>query len=189
MKNYFYFILSRLPRPRPVTFLLSYLGQILNFFCTYLSPFQRNTRVERTLAMLWLSARLAAALGSRQCWHHLMHPGIFTEMAALCLCPSLKWKWEFTTAWGKASSAVWSESSLQKTVSNVDPIQRFLSLLIADIQYVIYRQSSLEPDEPPSNIRARAVSASEIEVHWKPIPPGSSSGKILAYEVWKTHFL
>lgn len=84
---------------------------------------------------------------------------------------------------------MWSESSPQKKVSKVDPIQRFLSLLIADIQYVIYGQSCLEPAEPPPNVRARAVSASEIEVHWNPIPPGSSSGKILAYEVWKTHFL
>uniref|UniRef100_H3C346 Contactin 4 n=1 Tax=Tetraodon nigroviridis TaxID=99883 RepID=H3C346_TETNG len=40
-----------------------------------------------------------------------------------------------------------------------------------------------EPSEAPLSIWARAVSASEIEVHWKPIPSGSSRGKILSYEV------
>ncbi|XP_074501928.1 contactin-4 isoform X1 [Sebastes fasciatus] len=40
-----------------------------------------------------------------------------------------------------------------------------------------------EPSEAPSRVWARAVSASEIEVYWEPIPPGSSSEKIIAYEV------
>uniref|UniRef100_H2TT09 Contactin-4-like n=1 Tax=Takifugu rubripes TaxID=31033 RepID=H2TT09_TAKRU len=40
-----------------------------------------------------------------------------------------------------------------------------------------------EPSEAPSSVWARAASASEIEVHWKRIPPGSSRGKILAYEI------
>lgn len=40
----------------------------------------------------------------------------------------------------------------------------------------------LEPSEAPSRVRARAVSASEIQVHWEPLPSGSR-GKILAYEV------
>lgn len=40
-----------------------------------------------------------------------------------------------------------------------------------------------EPSEAPSRVRARAVSSSEIEVHWEAIPPGSGGGKILAYEV------
>uniref|UniRef100_A0A3Q3WFW9 Contactin 4 n=1 Tax=Mola mola TaxID=94237 RepID=A0A3Q3WFW9_MOLML len=39
-----------------------------------------------------------------------------------------------------------------------------------------------EPSEAPSSVWARAASASEIEVYWKPIPPRSSSGTILAYE-------
>ncbi|XP_068578147.1 contactin-4 isoform X1 [Cebidichthys violaceus] len=40
-----------------------------------------------------------------------------------------------------------------------------------------------EPSEAPSRVWARAVSASEIEVYWEPIPSGSGSGKIIAYEV------
>uniref|UniRef100_A0A671Z1R6 Contactin-4-like n=1 Tax=Sparus aurata TaxID=8175 RepID=A0A671Z1R6_SPAAU len=40
-----------------------------------------------------------------------------------------------------------------------------------------------EPSEAPSRVWARAVSASDIEVYWEPIPPGSSSEKIIAYEV------
>ncbi|XP_034724365.1 contactin-4 isoform X1 [Etheostoma cragini] len=40
-----------------------------------------------------------------------------------------------------------------------------------------------EPSEAPSRVWARPVSASEIEVYWEPIPPGSSSEKIIAYEV------
>ncbi|KAM7402587.1 hypothetical protein PAMP_017811 [Pampus punctatissimus] len=40
-----------------------------------------------------------------------------------------------------------------------------------------------EPTEAPSRVWARAVTASEIEVYWEPIPPGSSSEKIIAYEV------
>ncbi|XP_075869502.1 contactin-3 [Nelusetta ayraudi] len=39
-----------------------------------------------------------------------------------------------------------------------------------------------EPSEAPSRVRARAVSASEIQVHWEPLPSGST-GKILAYQV------
>ncbi|KAI3369534.1 hypothetical protein L3Q82_007744 [Scortum barcoo] len=39
-----------------------------------------------------------------------------------------------------------------------------------------------EPSEAPARVWARAVSASEIEVYWEPIPPGSSSEKIVAYE-------
>lgn len=42
---------------------------------------------------------------------------------------------------------------------------------------------SSEPSEAPSRVRARAVSSTEIEVHWEAIPPDSGSGKILAYEV------
>lgn len=33
------------------------------------------------------------------------------------------------------------------------------------------------------SIWARAVSASEVQVHWKPVPSGASRGEILAYEV------
>ncbi|XP_017282455.1 contactin-4 [Kryptolebias marmoratus] len=40
-----------------------------------------------------------------------------------------------------------------------------------------------EPSEAPSGVWARAVSASEIEVCWEPIPPISISKKIIAYEV------
>uniref|UniRef100_A0A8C4I1H7 Contactin-4 n=1 Tax=Dicentrarchus labrax TaxID=13489 RepID=A0A8C4I1H7_DICLA len=40
-----------------------------------------------------------------------------------------------------------------------------------------------EPSEAPSRVWARAMSASEIEVYWEPIPPGSSTEKIIAYEV------
>uniref|UniRef100_UPI003AB008E5 contactin-4 n=1 Tax=Centroberyx gerrardi TaxID=166262 RepID=UPI003AB008E5 len=40
-----------------------------------------------------------------------------------------------------------------------------------------------EPSEAPSRVWARTVSASEIEVYWEPVPPGSSSGRIIAYEV------
>uniref|UniRef100_A0A671Z2B1 Contactin-4-like n=1 Tax=Sparus aurata TaxID=8175 RepID=A0A671Z2B1_SPAAU len=36
-----------------------------------------------------------------------------------------------------------------------------------------------EPSEAPSRVWARAVSASDIEVYWEPIPPGSSSEKII----------
>ncbi|TNN78622.1 Contactin-4 [Liparis tanakae] len=41
-----------------------------------------------------------------------------------------------------------------------------------------------EPTEAPSRVRARAVSASEIEVYWEPIPSESGSGRIIAYEVF-----
>ncbi|XP_033481407.2 contactin-4 isoform X2 [Epinephelus lanceolatus] len=40
-----------------------------------------------------------------------------------------------------------------------------------------------EPSEAPSRVWARALSASEIEVYWEPIPPGASREKIIAYEV------
>ncbi|XP_068170736.1 contactin-4 [Antennarius striatus] len=40
-----------------------------------------------------------------------------------------------------------------------------------------------EPSEAPSRVSARALSSSEIEVYWEPVPAGSSSGKIIAYEV------
>uniref|UniRef100_A0AAQ5ZJN5 Contactin-4-like n=1 Tax=Amphiprion ocellaris TaxID=80972 RepID=A0AAQ5ZJN5_AMPOC len=40
-----------------------------------------------------------------------------------------------------------------------------------------------EPSEAPSRVWARALSASEVEVYWEPIPPRSSSEKIIAYEV------
>ncbi|XP_025763270.1 contactin-4 isoform X1 [Oreochromis niloticus] len=40
-----------------------------------------------------------------------------------------------------------------------------------------------EPSEAPSRAWARAVSASEIEVFWEPVPPRSNSEKIVAYEV------
>ncbi|XP_037346353.2 contactin-4 [Pungitius pungitius] len=40
-----------------------------------------------------------------------------------------------------------------------------------------------EPSEAPSRVWARALSASVIQVDWEPIPSGSGSGKILAYEV------
>ncbi|XP_029906849.1 contactin-4 isoform X1 [Myripristis murdjan] len=40
-----------------------------------------------------------------------------------------------------------------------------------------------EPSKAPSRVWARTVSATEIEVYWEPIPSGSSSGKIIAYEV------
>ncbi|XP_047437898.1 contactin-4 [Mugil cephalus] len=40
-----------------------------------------------------------------------------------------------------------------------------------------------EPSEAPSRVWARAVSASEVEVFWEPVPSMSSSEKIVAYEV------
>lgn len=43
----------------------------------------------------------------------------------------------------------------------------------------------LEPSEAPSRVWARAVSASEIEVSWEPVPSRSSGQKIVAYEVRK----
>uniref|UniRef100_A0A3B4UBQ3 Fibronectin type-III domain-containing protein n=1 Tax=Seriola dumerili TaxID=41447 RepID=A0A3B4UBQ3_SERDU len=43
--------------------------------------------------------------------------------------------------------------------------------------------SAEEPSEAPSRVWGRAVSASDIEVYWEPIPPGSSKEKIIAYEV------
>lgn len=89
------------------------------------SRFLRNTRAVRTLATLWRSALLAAALGSRQFWRHLTHLGIYTKMTALNLWPCLKWKWASTTALEKVSSAVWSESSLQRKVSHmIIPIKK-----------------------------------------------------------------
>lgn len=45
--------------------------------------------------------------------------------------------------------------------------------------------SFTEPSEAPSRAWARAVSASEIEVFWEPVPPRSNSEKIVAYEVGK----
>lgn len=48
---------------------------------------------------------------------------------------------------------------------------------------IIHNPSYLEPSEAPPRVRARAVSASEMEVYWEPIPPGSSIEKIIAYEV------
>ncbi|XP_033977662.1 contactin-4 isoform X2 [Trematomus bernacchii] len=53
------------------------------------------------------------------------------------------------------------------------PFSRILTVLSAEE----------EPSEAPSRVWAHAVSASEIEVHWEPIAPGSSSEKIIAYEV------
>nr|XP_040060354.1 contactin-4 [Gasterosteus aculeatus aculeatus] len=40
-----------------------------------------------------------------------------------------------------------------------------------------------EPSEAPSRVRARALSASVIEVYWEPVPSESGSGKVLAYQV------
>ncbi|XP_067362041.1 contactin-4 isoform X1 [Channa argus] len=40
-----------------------------------------------------------------------------------------------------------------------------------------------EPSEAPSRVWARAVSSSKIEVFWEPVPAGSSTEKIIAYEV------
>uniref|UniRef100_A0A8C6UFF9 Uncharacterized protein n=1 Tax=Neogobius melanostomus TaxID=47308 RepID=A0A8C6UFF9_9GOBI len=40
-----------------------------------------------------------------------------------------------------------------------------------------------EPSEAPSRVWARSVSSSEIEVFWEPIPNGSGTEKIIAYEV------
>ncbi|GLD73395.1 contactin-4-like isoform X1 [Lates japonicus] len=47
-----------------------------------------------------------------------------------------------------------------------------------------------EPSEAPSRVWGHAVSASEIEVYWELIPPGSSTEKIIAYEVlfWEEGF-
>lgn len=145
--------------------------------------------------MLWLSAHLAAAPGSRQCWHHLMHPDIFTEMTASHHCPSLKWKWASTTASVKGLSATLSECFLQRKVSVFTPYNvinyKYYFKEIYDFTlsfsavFIIHDQSCLEPSKAPSRVWARTVSATEIEVYWEPIPPGSSSGKIIAYEVWK----
>lgn len=43
--------------------------------------------------------------------------------------------------------------------------------------------SDAEPSEAPTRVGARAVSASEIDVYWEPVPPGSSTDQIIAYEV------
>ncbi|KAM6981279.1 contactin-4 [Aplochiton taeniatus] len=40
-----------------------------------------------------------------------------------------------------------------------------------------------EPSEAPSRVWAQILSASEIEVYWKPIPTRSGSGRIIGYEV------
>uniref|UniRef100_A0A4W6FR91 Contactin 4 n=1 Tax=Lates calcarifer TaxID=8187 RepID=A0A4W6FR91_LATCA len=47
-----------------------------------------------------------------------------------------------------------------------------------------------EPSKAPSRVWGHAVSASEIEVYWEPILPGSSTEKIIAYEVlfWEEGF-
>ncbi|XP_053285471.1 contactin-4 [Pleuronectes platessa] len=40
-----------------------------------------------------------------------------------------------------------------------------------------------EPSEAPTRVRGRALSATEIEVHWEPVPSRTSREKIIAYEV------
>ncbi|XP_016891933.1 contactin-4 isoform X2 [Cynoglossus semilaevis] len=40
-----------------------------------------------------------------------------------------------------------------------------------------------EPTEAPSGVFGQALSASQIEVHWEPVLPRSSTEKIIAYEV------
>uniref|UniRef100_A0A7N6AGJ3 Contactin 4 n=1 Tax=Anabas testudineus TaxID=64144 RepID=A0A7N6AGJ3_ANATE len=40
-----------------------------------------------------------------------------------------------------------------------------------------------EPSEAPSRVWGRSVSASEIEVFWEAVPPGSSTDEIIGYEV------
>ncbi|KAM4612748.1 LOW QUALITY PROTEIN: contactin-4 [Polymixia lowei] len=47
----------------------------------------------------------------------------------------------------------------------------------------VYSAEEGEPSEAPSRLWARTVSASEIEVYWEPVPPGSSTGRIIGYEV------
>nr|XP_043881003.1 contactin-4 [Solea senegalensis] len=40
-----------------------------------------------------------------------------------------------------------------------------------------------EPSKAPSRVAGRTLSASEIEVHWEPVPWRARTGKIIAYEV------
>ncbi|XP_035004443.2 contactin-4 [Hippoglossus stenolepis] len=40
-----------------------------------------------------------------------------------------------------------------------------------------------EPSEAPARVRGRALSATEIEVYWEPVPSRTSREKIIAYEV------
>lgn len=44
-----------------------------------------------------------------------------------------------------------------------------------------------EPSRAPGRLRARSVSASEVEVTWKPLPWSNNRRRILGYEVKPTH--
>ena len=44
-----------------------------------------------------------------------------------------------------------------------------------------------EPSRPPGRVRARSVSASEVEVSWKALSWSNSRRRILGYEVPPTH--
>ncbi|XP_064812574.1 contactin-4-like [Oncorhynchus masou masou] len=48
---------------------------------------------------------------------------------------------------------------------------------------VVVYSAEEEPFIAPSRVLARALSASEIEVYWEPIPQTASSGKTIGYEV------
>lgn len=42
---------------------------------------------------------------------------------------------------------------------------------------------TIEPSRAPSRIRAKSLSASEVEVSWKPLPWSTSRTRIMGYEV------
>ncbi|CAG5984343.1 unnamed protein product [Menidia menidia] len=48
----------------------------------------------------------------------------------------------------------------------------------------VYNSMGEEPSEVPSSVLARALSASEIEVSWEPVPHGPGGKKIISYEVF-----
>lgn len=43
-----------------------------------------------------------------------------------------------------------------------------------------------EPGRAPTRVRARSVSASEVEVSWKALPWSTSKKRVLGYEVRKS---
>lgn len=45
---------------------------------------------------------------------------------------------------------------------------------------------TIEPSRAPSRIRAKSLSASEVEVSWKPLPWSTSRTRIMGYEVRTT---
>lgn len=45
---------------------------------------------------------------------------------------------------------------------------------------------TIEPSRAPSRVRAKSLSASEVEVSWKPLPWSTSRTRIMGYEVRTT---